>query len=66
MAAPPEVLQWARETLHGITALENKARWGGLQVDSDTFDLLSRIEAELIKFLDAHKTTDPVKWVPPH
>jgi hypothetical protein len=65
VAAPPEVLQWARETLNGITALENKARWGGLQVDSDALETLRRIEAELIEFLDANKMTDPAKWVPP-
>jgi hypothetical protein len=65
MAAPPEVLQWVRETLQGITALENKARWGGLQMDSDALEMLRRLEVELINFLDTHKTTDPAKWVPP-
>ena len=51
--------------MNGITALENKARWGGLQSDSDALETLRRIEAELIEFLDANKMTDPAKWVPP-
>jgi hypothetical protein len=60
---PPEVLQWARTTLQGITALENKARWHGLEVDSEMIAMFGRIERELIAFLETHKTTDPAKWV---
>jgi hypothetical protein len=64
MAAPPEVLQWARATLQGITALDSKARWHGLKADPEVFEVLHRIEGELITFLEAHGTTDPAKWVP--
>jgi hypothetical protein len=61
----PEVLQWARSTLQGITALETKARWHGLNLDPETVEMLSRIERELIAFVEARKLRDPAKWVPP-
>ena len=63
MAAPPEVLQWARATLNGITELESKARWHGLKVDSEVVEMLGAVERELIAFLDTHGTKDPAKWV---
>jgi hypothetical protein len=65
----PELLQWARETLPGISVLtgHGKGRLGGAKADLDpeVVAMLYRIEAELVRFLEANKTTDSGKWVPP-
>jgi hypothetical protein len=63
MAAPPEVLQWARSALNGLTSIENKARWKGLQADPEVWDALHKIEQDLIAFLETHKSKNPEKWV---
>ena len=63
MTAPPEILQWARSALNGLTSIESKARWHGLEVDPEVWNALGKIEQDLIAFLEAHKTTDPAKWV---
>ena len=63
MTAPPEVLQWARAALNGLTSLEYKARFEGLEVSSEVWKPLMKIERELVEFLEAHKTADPTKWV---
>jgi hypothetical protein len=65
MEAPPEVLQWARTTLRGISAIEEKAQWHGLKVDPEVMAALHKIERQVIEFLDTYKSTDPAKWVSP-
>jgi hypothetical protein len=67
---PPEVLQWARETLRGIGLLTGAGRGypsSGRRADLDpeVASFLYGIEAELARFLEDHKTTDPSAWVPP-
>ena len=65
MTAPPEVLQWARSALNGLSHIEYEARWEGLKVDPEIWEPLRRVEQELIDFLERHGTTDPEKWVVP-
>ena len=70
MTVAPEVLQWARETLRGINVLtgHGRGRQGGGTIDAadfppDVAEFVYGIERQLIGFLEAHKTTDPEKWV---
>jgi hypothetical protein len=63
VTAPPEVLQWARTALNGLSSLDYKARFEGLKIDSEIWQTLASVERQLIAFMEEHGTTDPEKWV---
>ena len=65
MAPAPEILQWARETLRGITTLRGKARRGEMEMSADDTERILRIQRELLHITREGTSTDPTTWVVP-
>jgi hypothetical protein len=62
MEDPPELLQWARDTLNGITALRGKARRHEIELSDEAHSLLVEVGAELERLVDRNRSNDPSNW----
>jgi hypothetical protein len=58
-------LQWARESLRGITTLRGKARRGEMELSLDDSERMLRIQRELLHITGEGTSTDPTTWVVP-
>jgi hypothetical protein len=61
--APPELLNWARDTKNGITHLIGLARRREVAMIESDLELLRRHERDLDELLARNRSTNPADWV---